>query len=204
MATKKAALPNLAAANSPRRRAHAKKVFGRVTIPGRRIGRRGRAVRLPTGIYKRLHRETRLRLGLPLYPQYDVTVARTGVGRRMPVRRRLSGPVKFVRILADHWKLREADLVPLLGFEAGDTPHVAAVLQGQEELRGRDARDRITHVFRIRETLDSLFRDLKVENDWLREPHDLLEGRSPMSLLLGGSMEDLLLVRDYVDEVAGR
>ena len=122
----------------------------------------------------------------------------------MPVRRRLSGPVKFVRILADHWRLREADLVPLLGFEAGDTSHVAAVLQGQEELRGRDARDRITHVFRIRETLDSLFRDLKVENDWLREPHDLLEGRSPMSLLLGGSMEDLLLVRDYVDEVAGR
>ena len=94
--------------------------------------------------------------------------------------------------------------MPLLGFEAGDTSHVAAVLQGQEELRGRDARDRITHVFRIRETLDSLFRDLKVENDWLREPHDLLEGRSPMSLLLGGSMEDLLLVRDYVDEVAGR
>lgn len=161
-------------------------------------------MRLPAGVYKPLHRETRLRSGSPLLPRDELTAARTGAGRRTRVRGRLSGPVKFVRILADHWKLREADLVPLLGFEAEDTPHVAAVLQGQEELRGRDARDRITHVFRIRETLDSLFRDLKVENDWLREPHELLEGRSPMSLLLGGSMEDLLLVRDYVDEVAGR
>ena len=68
---------------------------------------------------------------------------------------------------------------------------------------GRDVRDRIAHLFRIRESLHSLFRDLEVENEWLREPHDVLEGKSPMSLMVGGSMEDLLLVKEYVDEIAG-
>ena len=58
--------------------------------------------------------------------------------------------------------------------------------------------------FHIRATLASLFRDLEVENDWLREPHTLLDEREPLNLLLGGSMEDLLLVKEYVDAAAGK
>ena len=113
------------------------------------------------------------------------------------------GPVQFVAKLADFWRLNQQDLAGLLGFGPGDATHAADLLAGREGLHGRDIRDRIAHLFRIRESLHSLFRDLEVENEWLREPHDLLEGRSPMSLMVGGSMEDLLLVREYVDEVAG-
>ena len=65
-------------------------------------------------------------------------------------------------------------------------------------------RDRIAHLFHIRQTLSSLFRDLDVENEWLREPHTLLDDQEPLKLLLGGSMEDLLLVKEYVDAAAGR
>ena len=79
-----------------------------------------------------------------------------------------------------------------------------AVLTGAADLHGRDARDRIAHLFYIRQTLSSLFRDLDVENDWLREPHTLLDEQEPLKLLLGGSMEDLLLVKEYVDAAAGR
>ena len=81
---------------------------------------------------------------------------------------------------------------------------MAAALNGIVTLRGRDVRDRIAYLFAIRATLSSLFRDLDVENEWLREPHSLLHGESPLALLSNGSVEDLLVVKEYVDTVAGR
>ena len=120
------------------------------------------------------------------------------------VQTRLTGPVQFVVKLLDFWKLEPCDAVGLLGFDVADANHVSAVLDGRELLRGRDIRDRIAHLLSIRATLRTLFRDLEVENDWLREQHTMLDQQTPMSLLLGGSMEDLLLVREYVDTAAGR
>ena len=119
-------------------------------------------------------------------------------------RGRLTGPIQFVLKLLEFWRLEMSDAVGMLGFDRADAGHVAAVLAGNEQFRGRDVRDRISHLFRIRNTLWSLFRDLEVENDWLREPHSVLDDRTPLSLLLGGSMEDLLLAREYVDSAAGR
>ena len=117
---------------------------------------------------------------------------------------RLTGPIQFVLKLLDFWRLETNDTVGLLGFDSVDADHVAAVLGGNEQFRGRDVRDRISHLFWIRKTLWSFFRDLEAENDWLREPHSMLDDRSPLSLLIGGSMEDLLLAREYVDAAAGR
>lgn len=116
---------------------------------------------------------------------------------------RLSGPVQFVLKLLECWRLERPDAVGLLGFEHSDSDHVAAILDGNEQLRGRDAQDRISHLFSIRKTLWSLFQDLDVENDWLREPHSLLDNKTPLSLMLEGSIEDLLLAREYVDTAAG-
>lgn len=117
---------------------------------------------------------------------------------------RLAGPVQFVWRLLEFWRLEANDAVGLLGFDPEDSDYVSAVLCGLEHFRGRDVRDRISHLFWIRKTLHFLFQDLEVENEWLREPHSLLDDRSPLSLLLGGSMEDLLLTRGYVDAAAGR
>ncbi len=117
---------------------------------------------------------------------------------------RLTGPIQFVLKLLGFWRLQANDAVGLLGFNSVDAEHVAAVLGGHEQFRGRDVRDRIAHLFHIRATLRSLFRDLETENNWLREPHPLLDERSPLSLMLGGSMEDLLLTKEYVQSVAGR
>ena len=119
-------------------------------------------------------------------------------------RLRLTGPIQFVLRLMQFWHLETADIVGLLGFDPADLDYVAAVLAGREQFRGRDVRDRIAHLIWIRMTLRSLFQDLGTENDWLREQHVLLDDRSPLSLMLGGSMEDLLLTRDYVDSAAGR
>ncbi len=112
---------------------------------------------------------------------------------------RLNGLLQFVPTLLQFWRLREEDAVPLLGFNREDAAHVALALRGQEHFRGRDVWERIAHLVWIRTSLSALFRDLDTENAWLREPHSWLDERVPMQLLLGGSMEDLLLVRDYVD-----
>lgn len=117
---------------------------------------------------------------------------------------RLTGPVQFVLGLMDSWRLGTPEAVKLLGFDPTDLDHVTSVLTGIEQFRGRDVRDRIAHLIWIRMTLWSLFRDLDTENSWLREPHSMLGDKSPLSLLLGGSMEDLLLAREYVESAAGR
>ena len=118
--------------------------------------------------------------------------------------KRISGPVQFVLKLLENWHLSRDDAVLLLGFDQEDHGFVRAILTGAADLHGRDIRDRIAHLFHIRQTLSALFRDLDVENEWLREPHTLLDGQEPLKLLLGGSMEDLLLVKEYVDAAAGR
>jgi hypothetical protein len=115
---------------------------------------------------------------------------------------RLTGPVQFVRKLRDFWHLSMSDSTLILGYDPHDCEHVLAVLDGREQFRGRDVRDRIAHLFCIRRALWSLFRDLDVENEWLREKHHMLSDRSPLSLMLEGSMEALLLVREYVDSAA--
>ena len=117
--------------------------------------------------------------------------------------KRLPGPLQFVVNLLEFWRLEEEDAVRLLGFAREDADYVASALAGVEQFRGRDVRERIAHLFWIRKTLSALFRDQDTENAWLREPHSWLDDRVPMDLLRGGSMEDLLLVRDYVDTAAG-
>ena len=117
---------------------------------------------------------------------------------------RPTGSIQFIVTLLDLWKLEPPDAVRLLGFNVADADHVSAVLDGREQYRERDTADRIAHLLSIRATLSALFRDLQAENEWLREPHTMLDQKTPMSLLVGGSREDLLLVREYVDTVAGR
>ena len=121
-----------------------------------------------------------------------------------PFRGRVTGPVKFVKQLLAAWHLEPRVACILLGFEPSRFAYVNDVLEGYETLTGRDAKDRIAHLFQIRKLLSALFRDEAVENEWLREPHDTLNGKAPMDLLREGSMENLLLVREYVEIVTGR
>ena len=114
---------------------------------------------------------------------------------------RLPGPIRFVGKLLEAWRLEPEDAVWLLG---GDQDHIGRLMRGSARLAGRDIKDRIAYLFRIRQTLSSLFRDEDTENAWLREPHELLNGRAPLQLLREGSMEAMLTVKEYVDAAAGR
>lgn len=118
-----------------------------------------------------------------------------------PYRGRVTGPVQFVKQLLVTWHLKPESACILLGFEPSRLTYVNDVLQGYETLTGRDAKDRIVHLIQIRLSLSTLFRDEAVENEWLREHHDTLNGKAPMDLLLEGSMENLILVKEYVELV---
>ncbi|MCY4149022.1 MAG: MbcA/ParS/Xre antitoxin family protein [Gammaproteobacteria bacterium] len=118
--------------------------------------------------------------------------------------RRLTGPVQFILGLLDCWKLEKKDAVYLLGFDETQSTCISEVFKGNEQLLGWDAKDRLSHLFAIRESLHYFFRDLETENDWLREPQPLLDGQIPMDLLLKGSIVDILLVREYIESMVGR
>ena len=127
---------------------------------------------------------------------------RSGKTLQSPVR--LTGPVQFIVKLLDAWKLEPDKAAVLLGFEESGKDHVERILRGREPLSGRDAKDRVVHLLHVRGTLSALFQDREVENEWLREPRSLLHDKSPLDLLLEGSMENLLLLREYVETMAGR
>ena len=116
---------------------------------------------------------------------------------------RTTGPVQFIGRLISSWRLSTSDAVRLLGFNHEDLGYVEDILAGVRQPRGRDVHDRIASLFRIRAILSALFRNLDVENQWLREPHEFLDDRSPLELMQG-SIERLLLVREYAETFAGR
>ena len=75
----------------------------------------------------------------------------------------ITGPIQFVLKLLEDWHLSREDSVRLLGFDQTDATHVSDVLNGLDQFRGRDVRDRIAHLFHIRGTLSSLWQNLGVE-----------------------------------------
>ena len=137
-------------------------------------------------------------------PAPPAAQAREGAGSapsEYPIR--LGGPAQFLVKLLETWQLGQEAAMTLLGLEESQRPYLHDLLNGRATPAGRDIKDRIAHLAVIRMTLAGLFADETVENEWLREPHRPLEDREPMSLMLEGSMENLLLVREYVDTAAG-
>lgn len=118
------------------------------------------------------------------------------------VRGRITGPVAYLKLLLKEWRLKDIDAAPLLGFERDQTSEAIAILNGIRTLAGHDAKDRIRALFNINALLGDIFRDDDSKNQWLRRHHDSLE-ETPLKLMLSGSMEKLLVVRDFAKYTAG-
>jgi transcriptional regulator with XRE-family HTH domain len=113
-----------------------------------------------------------------------------------------AAPVRFVVKLMDAWDIDEKEASRLLGFE--DEKAFSELASGAATLDSRDIKDRVRHLLRTREALHSLFRDIDTEREWLREPRSELNGQSPLALLLEGSMENFLVVSQFVQWMVGR
>lgn len=126
--------------------------------------------------------------------------------RARPIKPKTSkpgAPVQFFSKLLEIWELDADSARVLLGYELSSKRDVQAILSGAVPLETRDEKDRIAEMFVIRKILHSVFRDYKVENQWLREPQSLLDGGSPLDLLLEGSWRNLLRVRQFTELMAG-
>ena len=114
---------------------------------------------------------------------------------------RITGPIQFILNLLESWNLTAVDAVALLGFEQVDKTNVEAILAGRLSLRGRDVKDRITALFRIKSLVAELFRE--DEMNWMATPRAEFANRSPLDMLREGSMVNLLTVRQYVEHISG-
>lgn len=122
----------------------------------------------------------------------------------LPKPKKVAGPVQFFSKLLEAWNLDDLQSAcMLLGYEKSGESDVRAILEGRVRLEKRDEKDRIAELFVIRKALLSVFRDRKVENQWLREPQEILGGASPLDLLLEGSWPNLLRVRQFAELMAG-
>ena len=110
-------------------------------------------------------------------------------------------PTQLIHKIFETWNLEMRDRATLLGLEESDQRLASEFLAGRAKIAGRDIKDRIAYLVLIKSTLFSLFRSKDVEIEWLRETHDLLGDRTPLSLLLEGSLENMLLVKRFCDEV---
>ncbi|MFQ5671868.1 MAG: MbcA/ParS/Xre antitoxin family protein [Nitrospinales bacterium] len=116
---------------------------------------------------------------------------------------RFAGCVQVFGALLDKWALTKKEGTLLLGYE--DEKDTSDFLLGLKKLQTRDAKDRVRYLFKIHSALHRLFEDTQVEKDWLREPNDeYLDGKSPLDILKEGSMENLLLVKQFVERISGR
>ena len=108
--------------------------------------------------------------------------------------------------LMNDWGLFKKDMATLLGldFDASGQEYVENLLNGTCSFSGRDTRYRMAQLIQIREILFALFKNHEVENEWLREKQSMLNDKTPMDLLLEGPMKNLVLVREFVETVAGR
>lgn len=141
-----------------------------------------------------------------VHRKMSITVFRSGGKQQASpfVPERVTGPVQFVSKLLEVWNLNASDAIPMLGFEQEDGPIVDSILAGRSSLRGRDSKDRIAALFRVRSLLAELFRDIDAERAWLRTARPEFGGRSPVELLRQGSMESLLTLRQFVEHISGQ
>ena len=157
-----------------------------------------------TRFWKYPQKEPPLSEGAIRFMEWSTQVTKWSAVPSPSGKERLTGPVQFVNRLLETWNLKTEDAAPLLGLEPAEMSYVSDLLDGRTALRGRDVKDRIAYLFRIRKTLSALFLSEDSENRWLREPHPALDGEAPMQRLLEGSMENLLLVKEHVEAAAGR
>ena len=101
------------------------------------------------------------------------------------------------------WNLSLEDQVVLLGYRSGDRVGIQ-VLNGRLRIHSQDIKDRSGYVIAISIGLGILYGEsIDAENQWLRRPREILDGRSPLDYMLGGRMINLITINRMVERERG-
>jgi hypothetical protein len=112
------------------------------------------------------------------------------------------GRIKGFRLLMEKWGFSRKDAAEILGFE--NEGLIGELYAGIEKVQQRDVRDRLKLFLSLAVDLDGLYDDDQVIKQWLDQPKKLLRSKTPRELLVEGSMENLLRVRQLVRYEANR
>lgn len=110
------------------------------------------------------------------------------------------GPLAAFFALADVWKLSTDQQIVLLGSPARSTYFKWKKDGGTLSV---DQTDRVSHLLSIFKALQVLFPDPDRADAWLIRPHRFFGGCSALDVMLGGKLEDIVRVRDFVDAQRG-
>lgn len=113
--------------------------------------------------------------------------------------RRAAASIAMFDRLSEHWSLRGEEREKLLGGISKSTwsewkqrPMVARVKV--------DTRERIANMYAIDLNAHSLFAP-EFADRWVRQPNLAFRGESPMAVMLGGKVEDIVSVRLYLEGI---
>lgn len=115
-----------------------------------------------------------------------------------------SGPAlrTFFRI-AEVWRLTNEEQMTLLGRPARSTFY--RWKKGEQVALSQDTLERISYIFGIYSALQVLLPDPDAADGWIRRPNTATPfgGESALERMLGGSVADLFVVRQYLDAQRG-
>jgi len=108
----------------------------------------------------------------------------------------------FFRI-AEAWQLSVDQQLILLGSPARAT--FFRWKGGNKAVLSRDTLDRISYILGIYKALQILLPNPEAADGWIKRPNTapLFGGHSALNRMLGGQMEDLFIVRRYLDAERG-
>lgn len=98
--------------------------------------------------------------------------------------------------LFGHWRLSDADAAALLGLAPSTFGRWKA---GEVGPIDGETRIRLFHLLGIHRALTILFVEPRRRNDWMSAPNAAFGGRSALDVLRGGTLDDVVRVRHYVD-----
>lgn len=106
--------------------------------------------------------------------------------------------------IAQAWKLSVDEQLILLGSPPRST-FFAWRKQAQKALLARDTLERISYLLGIYKALQILFPDPVMADRWVRRPNSAppFGGASALDRMLAGNVEDLAVVRRYLDATRG-
>jgi hypothetical protein len=112
------------------------------------------------------------------------------------------GRIKGFQRLMEKWGFSRKDAAEILGFE--NEGLIGELYAGIEKVQQRDVRDRLKLFLSLAVDLDGLYEEDQVIIEWFDQPKKLLRGKTPRQLLVEGSMENLLRVRQLIQYEANR
>ena len=101
----------------------------------------------------------------------------------------------------DRWRVSDVDASTVLGGISAKT--FRRWKDGEFGRVNRDLADRMSNLLGIHKALRIIFSDPQTGYAWIKTENDALAGKSPLEVMKGGGMEDVVRIRRYLDSVLG-